>query len=115
MSSRMANLDARTALAGGDERYAEAKLDMTVLPLYSDMLSPVSQPQMPPRPAESYHRSRLDMDLRIATSDQAFLHGDIASLRARRPRQEGSPIELRTPGAVDLFEGMENYDESTAS
>lgn len=108
----MANPDARTALVGRDERYAEAGLETTVLPVYNDMLDPVSQPQTPLNLPESRHRSRLDVGT-IASSGQTLsgAHREAASLRARRPRREGSPIGLRTPGFIGFFGGMENADE----
>lgn len=100
----MANLGARAALAGADEQCAEAELDTSVLRLYSDMLDPVSQPQLPPDSSESRHRSLLDMGLRTASSDQApLLHREVAYFKAGHPQQEESPIELRTPGFVGLF------------
>lgn len=79
------------------------------------MLSLASHPQIPMGLPESRYRAHLDLDLRIVSSDQALLHREVASLGDRRPRRGRSPIGLRTPSVVSLFEGVEIADEFAMS
>lgn len=113
-------LNTGTTVASLDEYRtprAEAHPGLDIIPVYTDMLGLLPQPQTPSNPPGSHHRSRLEAASPIGSRGRAFAAADqeTPALTSRRRRREGSPAGLQTPGFVGLFGGMENADESVPS